>query len=64
MDYFYILDVLKHLFVIDTANQLELLSVEDLVMELYHQKLQKEPSKTWVCNTLDASMWDYSSNTR
>ncbi|KAJ6662745.1 hypothetical protein lerEdw1_011385 [Lerista edwardsae] len=48
----------------DTVNQLELLSVEDLVMELYHQKLQKEPSKTWLCNTLDASMWDYSSNTR
>ncbi|XP_061485498.1 protein maelstrom homolog isoform X2 [Rhineura floridana] len=47
-----------------TVNYLELLSVEDLVMELYYQKLQKEPSKTWVCNTLDASMWDYSSNTR
>ncbi|XP_053166360.1 protein maelstrom homolog isoform X2 [Hemicordylus capensis] len=46
------------------VNELELLSVEDLVVELYHQKFQKEPSKTWVCNTLDASMWDYSSNTR
>ncbi|XP_062983675.1 LOW QUALITY PROTEIN: protein maelstrom homolog [Elgaria multicarinata webbii] len=47
-----------------TVNHLELLNVEDLVVELYCQKLQKEPSKTWVCNTLDASMWDYSGNTR
>uniref|UniRef100_A0A8D0DGM7 Protein maelstrom homolog n=1 Tax=Salvator merianae TaxID=96440 RepID=A0A8D0DGM7_SALMN len=46
------------------VRNLELLSVEDLVVELYYQKLQKEPSKTWVCNILDASMWDYSSNTR
>ncbi|XP_054830608.1 protein maelstrom homolog [Eublepharis macularius] len=47
-----------------TINQLKLLNVEDLVVELYQQKFQKEPSKTWVCNTLDASMWDYSSNIR
>ncbi|KAM3836428.1 protein maelstrom homolog isoform 3-T4 [Vipera latastei] len=46
------------------VNHLKLLNVEDLVVELYYQKLQKEPSKTWVCNTLDASMWDYSGNTR
>lgn len=45
-------------------NQLKLLNVEDLVVELYQHKFQKEPSKTWVCNSLDASMWDYSSNTR
>uniref|UniRef100_A0A8D0HQD7 Maelstrom spermatogenic transposon silencer n=1 Tax=Sphenodon punctatus TaxID=8508 RepID=A0A8D0HQD7_SPHPU len=36
----------------------------DLVVKLYYQKLQKEPSKTWVCNQLDVFMWDYSSNTR
>ncbi|XP_044297698.1 protein maelstrom homolog [Varanus komodoensis] len=47
-----------------TVNHLVLLSAEDLVVDLYYQKLQKEPSKTWVCNTLDASMWDYSVNTR
>uniref|UniRef100_A0A8C6VI86 Protein maelstrom homolog n=1 Tax=Naja naja TaxID=35670 RepID=A0A8C6VI86_NAJNA len=48
----------------ETVNHLKLLNVEDLVLELYYKKLQKEPSKTWVCNTLDASMWDYSGNTR
>uniref|UniRef100_A0A670Y2W1 Protein maelstrom homolog n=1 Tax=Pseudonaja textilis TaxID=8673 RepID=A0A670Y2W1_PSETE len=48
----------------ETVNHLKLLNVEDLVVELYYKKLQKEPSKTWVCNTLDASMWDYSGNTR
>ncbi|XP_072850094.1 protein maelstrom homolog isoform X2 [Pogona vitticeps] len=47
-----------------TANHLELLNVEDLIVELYNQKLQKEPSKTWVCNILDCCMWDYSGNTR
>nr|XP_056714676.1 protein maelstrom homolog [Euleptes europaea] len=47
-----------------TTNQLKLLSVEDLMVELYQLKFGKEPSKTWVCNTLDTSMWDYSSNTR
>ncbi|KAL8190716.1 UNVERIFIED_CONTAM: hypothetical protein K2H54_059723 [Gekko kuhli] len=46
------------------TNQLKLLNVEDLVIELYQHKFQKEPSKTWVCNTLDVVMWDYSSNTR
>uniref|UniRef100_A0A8C8VF23 Protein maelstrom homolog n=1 Tax=Pelusios castaneus TaxID=367368 RepID=A0A8C8VF23_9SAUR len=47
-----------------TRTQLELLTVEDLVMELYQWKLQKEPSKTWVRNLLDVFVWDYSSNTR
>ncbi|KAH0624931.1 hypothetical protein JD844_032867 [Phrynosoma platyrhinos] len=47
-----------------TVNHLEILNVEDLIIELYYQKLQKEPSKTWVCNTLDAAKWDYSANTR
>ncbi|XP_042316588.1 protein maelstrom homolog isoform X2 [Sceloporus undulatus] len=46
------------------VNNLEILNVEDLIIELYYQKLQKEPSKSWVCNTLDAAMWDYSTNTR
>lgn len=46
------------------VNQLALLSVEDLVVELYHLKLQKEPSKTWVHQSLDTSMWDYSSSIR
>ncbi|XP_005511468.2 protein maelstrom homolog [Columba livia] len=42
----------------------ELLAVEDLVIELYHKKYQKEPSKNWVCRELDAFLWDFSSNTR
>ncbi|XP_008105915.1 protein maelstrom homolog isoform X2 [Anolis carolinensis] len=47
-----------------TVNHLELRNVEDLIVELYSRKLEKEPSKTWVCSTLDASVWDYSANTR
>uniref|UniRef100_A0A8B9RR30 Maelstrom spermatogenic transposon silencer n=1 Tax=Accipiter nisus TaxID=211598 RepID=A0A8B9RR30_9AVES len=43
---------------------LELLAVEDLVIELYRKKYQKEPSKTWVCRELDVFLWDFSSNTR
>ncbi|KFQ48563.1 Protein maelstrom, partial [Pelecanus crispus] len=42
----------------------ELLAVEDLVIELYRKKYQKEPSKTWVCRELDVFLWDFSSNTR
>ncbi|KAM8819890.1 protein maelstrom homolog [Eudromia elegans] len=45
-------------------SHLELLNVEDLIVELYWKKYQKEPSKTWVCKELDVSLWDYSSNTR
>ncbi|XP_065532525.1 protein maelstrom homolog isoform X2 [Lathamus discolor] len=45
-------------------SHLELLDVEDLVIELYQKKYQKEPSKTWVCRELDAFLWDFSSNTR
>ncbi|XP_075025829.1 protein maelstrom homolog [Calonectris borealis] len=45
-------------------NHLELFAVEDLVIELYRQKYQKEPSKTWVCRELDVFLWDFSSNTR
>ncbi|XP_071612632.1 protein maelstrom homolog [Heliangelus exortis] len=45
-------------------SHLELLAVEDLVIELYRNKYQKEPSKTWVCKELDVSLWDFSSNTR
>lgn len=56
--------MLKFIFLIGSVNHLQLLNVEDLVVELYYKKLQKEPSKTWVCNILDASMWDYSGNTR
>uniref|UniRef100_G1KVA0 Maelstrom domain-containing protein n=1 Tax=Anolis carolinensis TaxID=28377 RepID=G1KVA0_ANOCA len=52
---------LKHM---AEVNHLELRNVEELIVELYSQKLQEEPSKTWVCSTLDASMWDYSANTR
>ncbi|KAK4832324.1 hypothetical protein QYF61_021774 [Mycteria americana] len=44
-------------------SHLELLSVEDLVIELYQKKYQKEPSKTWVCRELDVFLWDFSSNT-
>ncbi|XP_019381253.1 PREDICTED: protein maelstrom homolog [Gavialis gangeticus] len=49
---------------IGIENKFELRNVEDLVVELYQQKLQKEPSKTWVRSQLDVSIWDYSSNTR
>uniref|UniRef100_A0A8C7EGW6 Maelstrom spermatogenic transposon silencer n=1 Tax=Nothoprocta perdicaria TaxID=30464 RepID=A0A8C7EGW6_NOTPE len=45
-------------------SHLELLNVEDLIVELYWKKFQKEPSKTWVCKELDVFLWDYSSNTR
>ncbi|XP_059680634.1 protein maelstrom homolog [Gavia stellata] len=45
-------------------SHLELLAVEDLVIELYRKKYQKEPSKTWVCRELDVFLWDFSSNTR
>ncbi|XP_029876924.1 protein maelstrom homolog [Aquila chrysaetos chrysaetos] len=45
-------------------SHLELLDVEDLVIELYRKKYQKEPSKTWVCRELDVFLWDFSSNTR
>nr|XP_025949105.1 protein maelstrom homolog isoform X2 [Dromaius novaehollandiae] len=45
-------------------SHLELLNVEDLIVELYWKKYQKEPSKTWVCKELDVFLWDYSSNTR
>ncbi|KFZ58496.1 Protein maelstrom, partial [Podiceps cristatus] len=46
------------------TSRLELLAVEDLVVELYQKKYQKEPSKTWVCRELDVFLWDFSSNTR
>ncbi|XP_009874293.1 PREDICTED: protein maelstrom homolog, partial [Apaloderma vittatum] len=45
-------------------SQLELLAVEDLIVELYWKKYQKELSKTWVCRELDGVLWDFSSNTR
>uniref|UniRef100_A0A8B9M671 Protein maelstrom homolog n=1 Tax=Accipiter nisus TaxID=211598 RepID=A0A8B9M671_9AVES len=49
---------------LDRMSHLELLAVEDLVIELYRKKYQKEPSKTWVCRELDVFLWDFSSNTR
>ncbi|KFW97438.1 Protein maelstrom, partial [Phalacrocorax carbo] len=45
-------------------SHLDLLAVEDLVIQLYQKKFQKEPSKTWVCRELDVFLWDFSSNTR
>ncbi|XP_008941801.1 PREDICTED: protein maelstrom homolog, partial [Merops nubicus] len=45
-------------------SHVELLTVEDLVTELYQKKYQKEPSKTWVCRELDVCLWDFCSNTR
>jgi protein maelstrom len=48
----------------EIRKDLELLTVEDLVVEIYQQKFLKEPSKTWVRSLLDVSMWDYSSDTR
>ncbi|XP_066227494.1 protein maelstrom homolog isoform X2 [Saccopteryx leptura] len=48
----------------EIRQNLELLTVEDLVVGIYQQKLLKEPSKTWIRSLLDVAMWDYSSNTR
>ncbi|XP_065738419.1 protein maelstrom homolog isoform X2 [Phocoena phocoena] len=48
----------------EIRQDLELLTVEDLVVGIYQQKFLKEPSKTWVRSFLDVAMWDYSSNTR
>ncbi|XP_061844666.1 protein maelstrom homolog isoform X2 [Colius striatus] len=45
-------------------SHLELLSVEDLVAQLYQRKYQKEPSKAWVLKELDVCLWDFSINTR
>ncbi|XP_004613785.1 protein maelstrom homolog [Sorex araneus] len=56
---------LKHMAKASEIRQdLELLTVEDLVMGIYQQKFCKEPSKTWIRSLLDVAMWDYSSNTR
>nr|XP_060500909.1 protein maelstrom homolog [Panthera onca] len=56
---------LKHMAKASKIRQdLELLTVEDLVVGIYQQKFLKEPSKTWVRSLLDVAMWDYSSNTR
>ncbi|XP_021100391.1 protein maelstrom homolog isoform X3 [Heterocephalus glaber] len=48
----------------EIRQDIELLTVEDLVVGIYQQKFLKEPSKTWVRSLLDVAMWDYSSNTR
>uniref|UniRef100_A0A8D0P2D7 Protein maelstrom homolog n=2 Tax=Sus scrofa TaxID=9823 RepID=A0A8D0P2D7_PIG len=48
----------------EIRQDLELVTVEDLVVGIYQQKFLKEPSKTWVRSLLDVAMWDYSSNTR
>ncbi|KAM5237492.1 protein maelstrom homolog [Ctenodactylus gundi] len=48
----------------EIRQDIELLTVEDLVVGIYHEKFLKEPSKTWVRSLLDVAMWDYSSNTR
>lgn len=48
----------------EIRQDLELLTVEDLVVGIYQQKFLKEPSKTWVRSLLEVAMWDYSSNTR
>nr|KAF6397291.1 maelstrom spermatogenic transposon silencer [Rousettus aegyptiacus] len=48
----------------EIRHDLELLTVEDLVVGIYQQRFLKEPSKTWVRSLLDVAMWDYSSNTR
>ncbi|KAM6319808.1 protein maelstrom homolog [Podargus strigoides] len=50
--------------VTDIENHPEVLAVEDLVIELYWKKCQKEPSKTWVSRELDVFLWDFFSNTR
>ncbi|KAF6293237.1 maelstrom spermatogenic transposon silencer [Rhinolophus ferrumequinum] len=56
---------LKHMARASEVRQdLELLTVEDLVVGIYQQKFLKEASKTWVRSLLDVAMWDYSSNTR
>ncbi|KAM6219001.1 protein maelstrom homolog isoform 3-T3 [Rhynchocyon petersi] len=48
----------------EIGHNLELLTVEDLVVGIYQEKFLKEPSKTWVRSLLEVAMWDYSSNTR
>uniref|UniRef100_A0A8C2V4A5 Protein maelstrom homolog n=3 Tax=Chinchilla lanigera TaxID=34839 RepID=A0A8C2V4A5_CHILA len=48
----------------EIRQDIELLTVEDLVVGIYQEKFLKEPSKTWVRSLLDVAMWDYSSNTR
>uniref|UniRef100_A0A5F9CKV4 Protein maelstrom homolog n=1 Tax=Oryctolagus cuniculus TaxID=9986 RepID=A0A5F9CKV4_RABIT len=56
---------LKHMARASEIRQnLELLTVEDLVVGIYQKKFHKEPSKTWVRSLLEVAMWDYSSNTR
>ncbi|PNI48285.1 MAEL isoform 4 [Pan troglodytes] len=56
---------LKHMAKASEIRQdLQLLTVEDLVVGIYQQKFLKEPSKTWIRSLLDVAMWDYSSNTR
>uniref|UniRef100_A0A8C5T494 Maelstrom spermatogenic transposon silencer n=1 Tax=Malurus cyaneus samueli TaxID=2593467 RepID=A0A8C5T494_9PASS len=42
----------------------ELLAIEDLIVELYQKKYQKEPSETWMYRKLDVCLWDFSTNTR
>ncbi|XP_063275325.1 protein maelstrom homolog [Prinia subflava] len=42
----------------------ELFAVEDLIMNLYQQKYQKEPSIVWMYRKLNVCLWDFSSNTR
>ncbi|XP_008049639.1 protein maelstrom homolog isoform X2 [Carlito syrichta] len=56
---------LKHMEKASEIRQdLQLFTVEDLIVGIYQEKFLKEPSKTWVRSFLDVAMWDYSSNTR
>nr|XP_058901550.1 protein maelstrom homolog isoform X2 [Kogia breviceps] len=48
----------------EIRQDLELLTVEDLVIGIFQQKFFKQPSKSWVRSFLDVATWDYSSNTR
>ncbi|KAM4701828.1 protein maelstrom homolog [Discoglossus pictus] len=45
-------------------NKFKLLDVEDLIINLYKEKLEEEPSRPSVCRLLEVVQWDYASNTR
>ncbi|KAM8976953.1 protein maelstrom homolog [Pelodytes ibericus] len=45
-------------------NKFELFEVESLIIKLYRDKLEEEPSRASVCRLLDVVQWDYANNTR
>ncbi|KAM4795591.1 protein maelstrom homolog [Rhinophrynus dorsalis] len=45
-------------------NIFELLDVESLIIKLFKEKLQDEPSRPSVCRLLEVVQWDYANDTR